>query len=253
MNPFTEIHKKLNNFELQEIINNAGDYQEAAVISAQNELQSRGISEDEFQKIQQQIIAKRQKQELAAINQKEKQKATINKFVHYGKIYLHGDSKKYGIQTQLNTIATLFFLNAANSLLAVKVYSGKLFFLYSGLFSYYLLWKVLPAVVLIITGISLRKHIKAGWIASFLIIMFFLILSAYNWYQITFNYQIVSDAFFIPTEKPNGIKPFFITILSGVGIYILTKKVALSLFNLTMKSALFLTAVTIFVLSCIFV
>jgi hypothetical protein len=253
MNPFSEIHKKLSNFELQEIINHADDYQEAAVISAQNELKNRNLSEDDFQQIQQQIAAADLKQVQTVIKQKEKQQAFINKVIHYANIYLHGNSKKYGIQTQINIIATLFFLNAANSLLAVDIYNGKLFFIYQGAFSFYLLAIVLPAVVLIITGIFLRKHIKAGWVAAFLILVFFLIFSAYNWYQITFNFQMIANSIFMPSGKPNAVIPFITTILCGVGIYVLSKKSVLSLFHLTIKSALLLIAATLFVLTCVFV
>jgi hypothetical protein len=83
MNDFTERYQKMSNSEVLQIISNAEDYQPLAVEAAKNEIERRGLSENELIKAYSKIELKRQVEHDKVDTRKEKEEQLKSKFYKF--------------------------------------------------------------------------------------------------------------------------------------------------------------------------
>ncbi len=251
MNPYSDTHKNLSTTELLEIINNPQDYEALAVTSAQEELRSRNLTQEElqnetvkFKQIEEKKVA--QKEYL----QQQKNSITEN-VIHYFLVLLHGKSKQRSLLTIINGISILIILNAVKLIFDSFFMHGQFYFSYAGMPGYFLLTVIVPVILLVLISLQLRKQTLPGWIGAN-IVLFISLVGVMSDFILRYDYSNNLNLMYIP--KPDPIKTSLQTTLISAGIFFLNNKQIYPLFKITTKTRniVFITLSVLFAVAILY-
>lgn len=232
MNPYSDTHKNLSTTDLLDIINNPQDYEALAVTSAQEELRNRNLPQDVLQTETEKYKHIEQKKAVQKEYLQQQTNSITDKVVHYFLILLHGKSKQRSQLTLINGISILIFINAITPIIKSFFVYGEFQFRYSGMVGYFLLTVILPAIILIIISLQLRKHTIIGWIGANIVLFISLSAIVIDFMQ-SYLYSNQLTLMYMP--KPDPVKSFILIALTGAGIVFLNKKDIYPQFKISTK------------------
>lgn len=233
MNPYSDTHKNLSTTDLLDIINNPQDYEALAVTSAQEELRNRNLPQDVLQTETEKYKHIEQKKAVQKEYLQQQTNSITDKVVHYFLILLHGKSKQRSQLTIINGISILIFINAITPIVKSFFVYGEFQFRYSGMVGYFLLTVIIPAIILIIISLQLRKHTIIGWIGANIVLFISLSAIVIDFMQ-SYLYSNQLTLMYMP--KPDPVKSFILIALTGAGIVFLNKKDIYPLFKISTKT-----------------
>ncbi|MBK7442081.1 MAG: hypothetical protein IPI65_11215 [Bacteroidetes bacterium] len=232
MNPYSDIHKNLSTTELLDIINNPQDYEPLAVTSAHEELSNRNLSQEVIQTEKEKYKQIEQNKAVQKEYLQQQTNSITEKVVHYFLILLHGKSKQRSQLTIINGISILIFINAITPIVKSFFVYGEYQFRYSGMVGYFLLTVIIPAILLIIISLQLRKQTILGWVGANIVLFISLSAIVIDFMQ-SYLYSNQLTLMYIP--KPDPVKSFILIALTGAGIVFLNKKDIYPQFKISTK------------------
>jgi hypothetical protein len=164
MTEFTELYKKLSNTELLKLISESEKYNPIAVETANNEIESRKLSEQDLKQAQSEIYAQKEKKNLE-IEKRKRQEEKLKKSASI--LFDTFNPIQNGIQTPEKTIRFITLVLAVLSIYGIIKEFGMLKYMFTdgirkwdiGMIEY-----LYPLILLPLGTFLFWKRKKSGWI-----------------------------------------------------------------------------------------